>query len=390
MSTIQATTATALALLTLLATGCQTAPPAAEAAPKAVAAKSLPAGQVQFAPGSPQLAQIKVEAVASAEVPTDEVTSPGKVEANPNRTSHVTLPLAGRIVTVSVKIGDLVQQGQPLLMIDSPDVDAALSAQLQSLAQITQAKSVVTKTQADLERVRDLFSHDAVAKKEVLNAEAMLTQSQAALEQTQAGAQQSRRRLELLGIEPGRFGQKVAVTAPISGKVLEMNIVPGEYRNDTSAPVMTITDLSTVWITSDVPESSIRLVKLGEAVQIDLAAYPGEKFRGRVKQIADTVDPQTRTIKVRAEMDNPAGRLRPEMFGQIRHVEALENKPVVPASAVIEADNRRLVWRETAPGQFQRTAVTLGGRIGDRVAIQSGLKAGDRIVIDGVMLLQSN
>ncbi len=390
MSTIQTTSAKALAVLALLTAGCQTPPAAPEAAPNATTAPSLPSGQVRFAAGSPQLAQIKVEPVITAEVPTDEVTSPGKVEANPNRTSHVTLPLAGRIVTVSVKIGDLVQQGQPLLMIDSPDVDAALSAQLQSLAQITQAKSVVTKTQADLERVRDLFSHDAVAKKEVLNAEAMLTQSQASLEQAQAGAQQSRRRLELLGIEPGRFGQKVAVTAPIAGKVLEMNIVPGEYRNDTSAPVMTITDLSTVWITSDVPESSIRLVKLGEAVQIDLAAYPGEKFRGRVKQIADTVDPQTRTIKVRAEMDNPGGRLRPEMFGQIRHVEALENKPVVPASAVIEADSRRVVWRETAPGQFQRTAVTLGGRIGDRVAILSGLKAGDRIVIDGVMLLQSN
>ena len=383
------TSAAALATLVGLTAACHSAHTASDPSTKA-ALPAQPAGRVQFAAGSPQLAQIKLETVVAAEVPTDEVTSPGKVEANPNRTSHVTLPLAGRIVAVSVKIGDLVQQGQPLLMIDSPDVDAALSAQLQSLAQITQARSVVTKTQADLERVRDLFSHDAVAKKEVLNAEAMLTQSQAALEQAQAAAQQSRRRLELLGIEPGRFGQKVAVTAPIAGKVLEMNIVPGEYRNDTSAPVMTITDLSTVWITSDVPESSIRLVKLGEAVQIDLAAYPGEKFRGRVKQIADMVDPQTRTIKVRAEMDNPGGRLRPEMFGQIRHVEALENKPVVPASAVIEADNRRVVWREIAAGLFERTAVTLGGRIGDRVAVLSGLKAGDRIVIDGVMLLQSN
>ncbi len=390
MTTIRANSAIAALALTLLATACQQAPPSAEAAPKAVPAPSLPSGEIQFAAGSPQLAQIKVEPVAVAEVPTDEVTSPGKVEANPNRTSHVTLPLAGRIVSVAVKIGDYVQQGQPLLMIDSPDVDAALSAQLQSLAAITQAKSIVTKAQADLDRVRDLFAHDAVAKKEVLNAEAMLTQGQAGLEQAQAGAQQSRRRLEILGIEPGKFGQKVSVNAPIAGKVLEMNIVPGEYRNDTSAQVMTIADLSTVWITSDVPESSIRLVKLGEPVQIDLAAYPGEKFRGRVKQIADIVDPQTRTIKVRAEMLNPGARLRPEMFGQIRHVEAVENKPVVPASAVIETDGKRIVWRNTAEGRFVRTPVVVGARIGERIAILNGLQAGDKIVTDGVMLLQSN
>ncbi len=123
----------------------------------------------------------------------------------------------------------------------------------------------------------------------------------------------------MLGLKPGVFGQKVTVSAPISGKVLEMSVTAGEYRNDTTAPVMTIADLSTVWGRSDVPESAIRFIQPGEPIDVQLTAYPGETFHGRVTRIADTVDPQTRTIKVRAEMSNAHERLRPEMFGTIRH-----------------------------------------------------------------------
>ena len=123
------------------------------------------------------------------------------------------------------------------------------------------------------------------------------------------------RRLAVLGLTPGDFKQEVVLRAPLAGKVLELSVVPGEFRNDTSASVMTIADLSTVWVTSQVPESYIRFVQVGEHVEINLVAYPGETFQGRVSRIADTVDPQTRTVKVQAEMDNrqralPAGDVR--------------------------------------------------------------------------------
>lgn len=350
----------------------------------------LPPGQVAFPEDSPKLKMIQVKPVSQAEVPTEEVTAPGKVEANPNRTSHVSLPVPGRLITVSVRIGDFVREGQPLVTVESPDVDTALSAHLQAMAGVTQAKSAVTKAQADLDRTRDLFSHDAVAHKEVINAEAVLTQSKAGLEQADATVEQSRRRLAILGVQPGKFGQRMSIQAPISGKVLEMDIVPGEYRNDVSQSMMTIADLSTVWITADVPESSIRLVKVGDAVRIELAAYPGETFTGKVKQIADLVDPQTRTIKVRAEMVNRDGRLRPEMFGRIRLTGAMGSKPVIPATAVVEGEGTNSVWREIGAGKFQKTAISLGERTGDQIAVLSGLKPGDRIVVDGVMLLQAN
>jgi multidrug efflux pump subunit AcrA (membrane-fusion protein) len=126
---------------------------------------------------------------------------------------------------------------------------------------------------------------------------------------------------------------------------------------------MTVADLSTVWVASDVPESYIRFVQVGERVEINLVAYPGETFEGKVMRIADAVDSQTRTVKVRAEMQNPAGRFRPEMFGSIHHIEATQQLPVVPAGAVIEGDGHSLVFIEQSPGQFRQIEVTVGKRV---------------------------
>jgi cobalt-zinc-cadmium efflux system membrane fusion protein len=167
-------------------------------------------------------------------------------------------------------------------------------------------------------------------------------------------------------------------------------VVPGEYRNDTSVSLMTIADLSTVWVASDVPESYIRFVQVGERVEINLVAYPGETFEGRVMRIADAVDAQTRTVKVRAEMQNPTGRFRAEMFGSIHHIEATQQLPVVPAGAVIEGDGHSLVFIEQSPGQFRQTEVTVGKRNKDLVPVLTGVHAGERVVVDGAMLLRGH
>jgi len=361
-------------------------PAAVEAAP----AVSKPAdGSVVIPADSPKLNEIKVEAAETAQVPVDEVVSPGKIEANPNLVGHVMLPVAGRVTSVMVKLGDAVKRGDPLLTIESPDADAAESNYRQSQAGLTQAKANLVKAQADYDRVSDLFSHNAVAKKDVLTAENALAQAKAAVEQADAAIEQGGRRLAILGLKPGAFGQRVTTTAPVSGKVLEMSVAAGEYRNDTNAPVMTIADLSTVWVSSDVPESQIRLIQVGERIDVQLTAFPGETFRGRVTRIADTVDPQTRTIKVRAEMDNSHGRLRPEMFGTIRHSDTLRTAPVLPAAAVVQDGGRSIVWVERSTGRFQPVEVQTGGRLGEKVAILSGVKAGDRAVTDGAMLLRT-
>lgn len=363
--------------------GSRAASPQAAQAPMAA-----PSDAVVLPADSPMLTQIRRQRVSVQDLPTDEVVAPGKIEANPDRVSRIVLPVAGRIMSVLVKMGDAVRKDQPLLTIQSPDADSAMSAYLSARAAQTQAGAALDKAQADYDRAADLFDHNAVAKKDVQAADNALAQAKAGLEQAQAVRAQSLRRLTVLGLTPDGFEQQVVVRAPLSGKVLELSVVPGEFRNDTSAPLMTIADLSSVWVSSQVPESYIRFVQLRERVTIGLVAYPGEVFDGRVSRISDTVDPQTRTVKVQAEMDNRAGRFRPEMYGSIHHIESTVKTTVVPAGAVIRSGDRTILFVETAPGRFEPREVTLGPRAGDMVRVVSGVSAGDSIVSDGAMLLQ--
>jgi cobalt-zinc-cadmium efflux system membrane fusion protein len=378
----------ALAAAALLA-GCareQGAPP-----PPAANGSVGPAGAsgiIEIPPDSPKLKQIQVAEVRLEEMPTDEFTAPGKIEVNPNRVSNVLLPVPGRVTDVLVRFGDAVKKDQPLLMIESPEADAAAAAYLQAEGAVAQANSALHKAETDLERVRDLFQADAIAKKEVIAAETEVAQAKAILKQAQAGLQQARARLELLELTPGGYRQKIAVRAPLSGKITAMTVVAGEFRNDLSAPLMTISDLSTVWISADVPESSIRLVKIGERFDVRLAAFPGREFKSRVARIADSVDPQTRTIEVWAELANPEGRLLPDMFGEVRHIESFHRVPAVPVTAIVQGQGRTLVYREIEPGKFARTEVETGPRSGSLIPVLSGLKPGDRVVVDGAMLLR--
>src|SRR5215831_2171516 len=374
-----------LTLLVMTTAGCSghaSTETAADMPPTATA------NSVVLPQDSPMLKQIRRERIVLKDLPTDEIVAPGKIETNPNRVSKVVLPVAGRITAVLVKTGDAVTKDQPLLTIQSPDADAAMSAYLSAKATETQSEVALTKAKADLDREKDLFDHDAVAKKDVQAAESALAQAEASLEQARAAREQSRRRLTVLGLSPKGFDQQVVVRAPLAGKVLELSVVPGEFRNDTTAPLMTLADLSTVWVTSQVPESYIRFVQVGERVQISLVAFPGETFEGRVSRIADTVDAQTRTVKVQAELDNSHGRLRPEMYGSIHHIESTRPTPVVPVGAVIQSGEHSTVFVETAAGRFERRPVTIGARAGDVVRVVNGLSPGDAVVVDGAMLLQ--
>jgi membrane fusion protein, heavy metal efflux system len=357
------------------------------ASPPASSTPAVPNRTVVLPVGGPMVRQIKCAPAGLRDLPTDEIVAPGKIEANPNRVSRVVLPVAGRVREVFVRTGDSVTRGQPLLTIASPDADSAVSAYLSAQAALTQASSVHDKAKADYERAADLFQHNAIAAKDVLAAQSVVTQTTAGVEQARASLAQAGRRLSVLGLNAPDVQTEVTVRSPLSGKVLELSVVSGEYRNDVSASVMTIADLATVWVTSQVPESYIRFIEPGERVEINLVAYPGESFDGRVSRIADVVDPQTRSIKVQAEVDNRAGRFRPDMFGSIHHIESTAATVVVPAAAVVESDGRAVVYVETAPGRFEQRDVTLGRPAGDVVRIVGGLRAGEIVAVDGVMLL---
>jgi len=373
-------------VLGLLVAGCQrSGQPDAAAAPTPPAASP---GSGVIAADPAQSSQLRVAAIEVAEVHADEVVAPGRVIANPNRIGRVLLPAPGRVAEVLATLGSAVERGQPVLSIESPDADAAIAAFAQAEAAERQATSALKKAETDAARTRDLYELRAIPEKDVHAAQNDLAQAQGALEAARAGREQAARKLDLLGLKPAGGRQRILVRAPLNGKVLEVNVAPGEYRTDTAASLMTIADLDTVWVASDVAESSVGLIRVNDPVTITLLAYPGERLSGRVARMADTLDPQTRTLKVYVELPNPHGRLRPEMFATVRHVGAAVSLPVLPAGALVREYGRSIVFVERAPGRYERRQVTVGPPVGEGYAVLDGVGAGQRVVVDGAMLLK--
>jgi cobalt-zinc-cadmium efflux system membrane fusion protein len=357
-------------------------------------AASQPTPLVVVPPDSPRVRQLRVDEVRARPIATDEIVAPARIIVNPNRIARVLPFVQGRVLTVLARLGDPVAEGQPLVTLDSPDADAAISSYLQAEATVRQSAVTLSKTDADLRRARALNEDRIVSDKELLAAENDFATARTAADNARAAHEQALRKLELLGLTPTDFRRPVTIRAPIAGVITDIAVAPGEYRaalsaaSDTTAPLMSIADLSAVWISSEVPEPFIGLVHVGGRVDLRLVAYPGETFTGHVARIASTLDAQTRTLRVYVDLPNPRGRFVPEMFGTIRLAGPDRTLPVVPAASIVQEYGRSLVFVERGPGQFERRPVTTGIRVGDLVAVVAGLEAGTRVVVDGAILLK--
>ncbi len=150
---------------------------------------------------------------------------------------------------------------------------------------------------------------------------------------------------------------------------------------------MTVADLARVWVVAAVPESALARVQAGQRVAIMLTAYPDESFDGQITRVASALDPETRTARVIAELENPRRRLKPEMFARVRYVGPARPVVTVPAGAIVQDERRTSVFVERTRGEFERRDVSLGPRHGEAIVVTSGLVSGDRVVVDGTMLL---
>jgi cobalt-zinc-cadmium efflux system membrane fusion protein len=386
---MKALTVPYLGILIVFAAACERTASAPAAATDNVPGATRSGDVVRFDPASPQLERLRVALVNEAVVPADEFEVPGTIEPVPARVARLALPVPGRVRTVLVTLGDRVREGQVLLSIDTPDVSELQSMLRQARADVRQRQAALAKAEADLSRARDLLANRAIAQKDVLAAEQELAFTEAALEQARATEDDVTRRLRLFGVAEDQPGAVATLRSPISGEVIEIAASPGEYRNDTAAPVIAVADLARVWVAASVPESLLGRVQTGEAVVVSVAAYPDEVFDGRITRIAGTLDPETRSVRVIAELDNRNRRLKPGMFARVRYTGPPRAAVDVPVGAIIRDEGRTSVFVERARGQFERRNVTLGQRRGNTVVVTTGLTAGERIVVDGTMLLMA-
>jgi cobalt-zinc-cadmium efflux system membrane fusion protein len=228
-----------------------------------------------------------------------------------------------------------------------------------------------------------LARHDQiVAQKDLEQAESDYAGAQSEYER--ASAVFSTLGIPLMSTESPR---ELTVRSPVTGRISTLNAVAGTFANDNTAALMTVSDVSTIWFTASVQEKDLAFVKAGEEVSATVQSFPGEIFKGRVTFVADQLDADTRTIKVRVAHRNADGRLKPGMFASVVFLGSLHEAVVVPTTALIQVDAATEIFVEVAPWKFEARPVTAGLRIGDNTEILAGLAAGERVVAkQGVLL----
>jgi membrane fusion protein, heavy metal efflux system len=304
-----------------------------------------------------------------------DLVLPAVVEADPARLIKVLPPLSGRVMHLNVQLGERVKAGQPLVVLDSPDL-------AQAYADYDRAKVQLTLTRQNRDRQRGLNKIGGAAEKDLQQAETDYASAVAELRRTEA-------RLKQIGVDAETKNQTrdVTVSAPMAGSIIDLQVAPGAYWNDPTAAMMTIADLNIVWVTASVPEADTTLVAKGQPVNVTFPAYPGEVFEGNVLFVSDVVDTDTRRTKVRVAFDNPGTRLRPGMFANVTFFAPAQKVTVVPTSALVLKDDLSQVYVETAPWTFEARTVDLGYQQGNQVILRSGVKPGERVVVKGGVLL---
>ena len=310
------------------------------------------------------------------ETVSPELAIPASVQPDPARVVHLFAPVSGRLVALRVRVGDQVGAGAPVAVVQSSDAASARS-------DYAKAKVQADRSQSALRRANLLYDHHAIAEKDLEDSRAQAASDQSELER-------ARERMQLLGLSDGGSSDKVNITAPRSGAVIETTSAAGEFSKslDASNPLATIADLSSVWVIGNVYERDLELVPVGAAVRITAEAYPSQTWQGKIARIYDVVDPTSRTLKVRVVLPNADHKLKPDMFATIHVVRPAVRVAVLPSSAVLRQGSESFVILKKGENKFEKRVVEVAQSGGTETRIRSGLEEGDVVVSSGAELLR--
>jgi cobalt-zinc-cadmium efflux system membrane fusion protein len=311
------------------------------------------------------------------------INTNGTVAFNGDRSTQVIAPVSGPVSRILVAPGARVERGQPLATVSSPDFAEAVASYRKAEGAWRNAERIATLDE-------QLFANDALARSD-------LDQARTDLAAATADREAARSQLRSLGLDDTaiaaiRDGKPVsaqaAVRAPIGGTLVERLITPGQLLQAGTTPCFTIADLSTVWVMANVFESDVGAVRRGEAAFVTTDASP-DTLAGRVDYVADLVDPATKATAVRVVVPNPTRLLRRDMLVRVAIRASRPRTGItIPVAAVLRDDeNLPFVYVAVTGGTFGRRRVDLGGRIGDRYEVASGLKPGESVVTDGALFL---
>lgn len=311
----------------------------------------------------------------------------GNIDFDQDDSVQVFTPYPGRITKLSAKTGDDVKKGQVLFQIDSPDLSTAEGTLIQAAAQLE-------LTSKALKRAQELFAAKGAAQKDVEQA----TSDHKTAEGNYFAARNAVRIFgktdaemdQIVGLH--RIDSQMPVPSPMDGRVTARNAAVGLYVQPGNTPApYTVSDVSTMWMLASVPEADIPLLRLGQDVEIEVAAYPGRIFKGKITTIGASVDPNTHRIQVRSHVKDPEHELRAQMFATfvIRTGQTIKS-PAVPESGVVrEGDGTMTVWVTTDGRRFTQRTVKVGLEQDGFWQVLDGLEPGERIATDGALFMDS-
>jgi membrane fusion protein, heavy metal efflux system len=307
----------------------------------------------------------------------DQINIPARVVAIPTKVVQVFPPLSGRIVRFSVLPGQTVRAGQVIAMLQSGDVAQARS-------DFEKAKIQVLLADQALTRGKLLLQHQVLAK-------ADYEQLVAADEAAHSEQERARQLIRELGFSENDNSDEAPIRSPMRGVVLDTGAAVGEWQRslDNATPLATIANLDQVWVLGDAYQSDLASIHVGRPVTVNFPSYPGLSLPGRVDNIAQSLDPTTLAVKVRVVLENPQGKLKPQMFANILVDRSSTHGFLVPAAAVIHENNFDSVFVQTSPGKYERMPVKIGEMQQQNVVVLTGLKDGDQVVTLGAALLRA-
>lgn len=341
-------------------------------------------GQALLSEAQVKDAQLTVAPVSEQDVGGQVVTS-GKVTFDDLLVSHVYSPVTGRVVQIAAQPGQRVKRGASLVTIESPDVGTAFS-------DLAKAQADLVAAEHDYQRQKELFTASAGSQKDYESAQDNYQKAKAEFER-------SRRKAQLFRAgSADTVNQVYTLRALIDGEVISRNVNPGvevqgQYSGGNAVELFTIGELDQVWVIADVFEMDLARVKAGERVSVRVISYPNQLFEGVVDWVSGTLDSVSRTARVRCKIKNPQHQLKPEMYATVSINVDSHRTLAVPRNAVLRLADQTIVFVETGKAadgrmRFERRPIAVNEDDGgDYLPVLNGVKAGERLVVSGALLL---
>ncbi len=326
--------------------------------------------------------QIKIDKADKAEI-SEAVNVPGRIEVQQNRLAKIGSPVTGRVSDIYVSLGQVVKSGQILAKVNSVELTQT------QLTYIKAKQQIGLKTKA-VERAKLLFEADVISKAEMQRIEAELDSVKAEFDATED-------QLEILGMTKSTI-QKLSssstvnsysdVTSRIAGIVISKHVNIGQVVQP-SDELFSVADLSHLWAVAEVPEQQVAFIQKDQEVTIDIPALDDKRVKGKIIFVGDIVNPETRTVLIRTEIDNSNQMLKPDMLITVTVQSKKVSKLAVSTAAVVRENDRSYVFAQTGPNKFRLREIEVGSRDGNMVSILSGITIGETIVVDGAFHLNN-